>query len=824
MQSLPYLLAAAVTTTLAAAASSANFHLRRRWPAAAAATSGPARPLRTRRRTIAPLLAALCWIVLLPAPRSAWAQDLEDLGVLPADDSGEVGLGSLLDVIDVVVTATKKEQSVEQAPSIVSVIKAGELRENGYRSLADALRQVPGIYVRDDLIHPNIAMRGIDAGLRAWSRSIKVMINGQPIAYRGDTANWLGPELLPMEAVSRVEVVRGPSSTLYGANAFLGVVNVITRSGYRRNWATATVESGVAAAACADVNRRARAGEQVTDLCATAKTPLNPSLTSNLAIGHHLELTRRTTLDFLASAAVGYADRSGLMLPSTSPHFATSGPRYFDGSAESVSSKDDRDLWGSAFGQLSLTNESWGTLRLEGHYNEFARNGEFTDWGVLTHENRVGMRNWYVRLGHDRRLRVLPLTYRLQVSLAGGGHTGANHLQIAQGNPFWVEKVGGYLGYDLNGEVTFDLTPALTLIAGTTLTQDFHDLPSIYSVEGGAAGAASVKLPSYVLGDVDFVNFAAFGQVLWTPVESLSLIAGTSFEQHNVYGRCTFSSCPGLNARLGASYSLIRRSELSLYSKLLYGSSFKAPPAELLYGTPYVLSGISGNLRLDPEVAHTFEAALGSGILLFERELRLDVLVNGFLNLVNGKVEYVQAGNFTRAENSSDLRTIGVESGLRARLREQLSAYLNFSWQQTATRACLLADVSLCQRQAEMNPLYPTTLLSFGAAYRLPALKLRASLYGAYVARRWASQANRAENVPFAGGGGFDSKAYRLPSYLLLNLVLSTPSLSWGPLRRTAFSVGAYNLLNSGLVEPGFGGIDTPGLGLTALASVRQRF
>lgn len=753
----------------------------------------------------------------------ALGQDLEDLGVLPADDSAEVSLGGLLDVIDVVVTATKKEQSVEQAPSIVSVIKAGELRENGYRSVADALRQVPGIYVRDDLIHPNIAMRGVDAGLRSWSRSIKVMLNGQPISYRADTANWLGPELVPLEAISRIEVVRGPSSTLYGANAFLGVVNVITRRGYRQNWATATVESGVAVAACADVNRRARAGEQTRNLCDAAPAPLKPALTGNLALGHHLELTSSTTLDFLATAAVGYSDRSGLLLPATSPHFATSGPRYFNGTVESVTSRDDTDYWGSAFAQLSLNNERWGTLRLEGHYNEFARHGEFTDWGVLTHENRVGMRNWYVRIAHDQRLRVLPLSYRLQLSLAGGGQTGANHLQIAAGNPFWVEKVGGYLGYDLSGELSYDPTPRLTLIAGTTLTQDFHDLPSIYTVETATAAGPGLRLPSYLLGSVDFVNFAAFGQLLWTPIDSLSLIAGTSFEQHNVYGRCSWSSCPGLNGRLGASYSLLRTSELSLYSKLLYGSSFKAPPAELLYGTPYVLSGISGNLRLDPEVAHTFEAALGSGALLFGRDLRLDLLVNGFLNFVNGKVEYVQAGNFTRAENSSDLQTLGVESGLRARLHETASAYFNFSWQRTATRACLLDNASLCQRQAEMNPLYPAALLSFGAAYRLPALRLRASLYGAYVGRRWASQSNRAENVPFSGGGGADAKAYRLPAYLLLNLVLSTPSLRRGVFQRTAFSLGLYNLLNTSVVEPGFGGIDTPALGLTALASVRQR-
>src|SRR5258706_4942846 len=55
------------------------------------------------------------------------------------------------------------------------------------------------------------------------------MIDGQPMAFRADTTSLLGPEMIPIDLVERIEVLRGPASALYGANAFFGAVNVITR-------------------------------------------------------------------------------------------------------------------------------------------------------------------------------------------------------------------------------------------------------------------------------------------------------------------------------------------------------------------------------------------------------------------------------------------------------------------------------------------------------------------------------------------------------------------------------------------------------------------
>ena len=65
-------------------------------------------------------------------------------------------------------------------------------------------------------------------GLGAESGVIKVMIDGRSVAYRTTSGNWLGVELIPLESVAQIEIIRGPASALYGADAFLGVVNIIT--------------------------------------------------------------------------------------------------------------------------------------------------------------------------------------------------------------------------------------------------------------------------------------------------------------------------------------------------------------------------------------------------------------------------------------------------------------------------------------------------------------------------------------------------------------------------------------------------------------------
>src|SRR5438046_1575814 len=142
------------------------------------------------------------------------------------DAVSDLDLVKLLNVE--VSTASKTSESVEDAPAVITVVTRDEIRRWGYQTVAEVLSHTVGFYLVDDDILPNASVRGVSGGLGAESGGIKVMIDGRSVAYRSTSGNWLGVELIPLESVEQIEIIRGPASALYGADAFLGVVNIIT--------------------------------------------------------------------------------------------------------------------------------------------------------------------------------------------------------------------------------------------------------------------------------------------------------------------------------------------------------------------------------------------------------------------------------------------------------------------------------------------------------------------------------------------------------------------------------------------------------------------
>ena len=83
----------------------------------------------------------------------------------------------------------------------------------------------------DDHVFIDVGIRGVHAGLRGMSRILKVLIDDHPVAFRPTSGSLLGLEMIPIRAIDRIELIRGPASALYGANAFLGVLQIVTRRG-----------------------------------------------------------------------------------------------------------------------------------------------------------------------------------------------------------------------------------------------------------------------------------------------------------------------------------------------------------------------------------------------------------------------------------------------------------------------------------------------------------------------------------------------------------------------------------------------------------------
>jgi len=173
------------------------------------------------------LLSRRVWLVsiaislFLAVTGSVYAQQ-------PAD-ADALSLEELLNVK--VYSASKYEQKAVEAPSSISVITGDEIRKYGYRTVQEALRSLNGFYVQNHGSYSTIGVRGFAPPGDSNGR-ILYLVNGHAINNNVDDSAPVENDFpVDMDLVDRIEVVRGPSASLYGADAFFGVVNVITRTG-----------------------------------------------------------------------------------------------------------------------------------------------------------------------------------------------------------------------------------------------------------------------------------------------------------------------------------------------------------------------------------------------------------------------------------------------------------------------------------------------------------------------------------------------------------------------------------------------------------------
>ena len=176
-----------------------------------------------------PVSALLIGSVLISASFAA-AQQPTPPPPKAAVDQSTMDLEQLMK-IEIVVAGSKRAQQSREVASFVSVVSAADIREHGYRTLADVLRTLPGFYVSNDRNYSYIGVRGFSRP-GDWNSRILLLLNGlrtndnvYDLAYYGEEFS------VDVDLIERVEVIRGPGSALYGSNALFAVINVVTRSG-----------------------------------------------------------------------------------------------------------------------------------------------------------------------------------------------------------------------------------------------------------------------------------------------------------------------------------------------------------------------------------------------------------------------------------------------------------------------------------------------------------------------------------------------------------------------------------------------------------------
>lgn len=221
------------------------------------------------------------------------------------------------DLGTVVFTANRRETELRYAPAAVSVITRNEIERRGGSSIAELLRDVPGVQIDESSIPglKRIRISGEDA------RRSLVLIDGQETT---DHTTYGPPMLIDPALIDRIEVVRGPQSVLYGSRAIGGVINIITKKPVKRplgvevgsGYDTSTrgyFANGLASGAIENFNYRLFAGrtEDFTRITPSGALP-------NTYYGTGSFDARVGYDDGRHSIALGY-DRFGLSSQSSTP-------------------------------------------------------------------------------------------------------------------------------------------------------------------------------------------------------------------------------------------------------------------------------------------------------------------------------------------------------------------------------------------------------------------------------------------------------------------------------------------------------------------------
>lgn len=567
---------------------------------------------------------------LVSLPALAQSSDEEELAMSYGDKS-------------FVSIATGSRVPTTRAPAVATVITTEDIAAIGATDLDEILETVPGLHVAREtqLYAPVYVVRGINIG---FNPQVLLLINGVPqtTVYTGNRgAGWGG---LPVENIARVEVIRGPGSALYGADAFSGVINVITKTAGEIDGTEVGVRAG----------------------------------SFNTRDGWMLHGGKWGAVDVAGYLRVGSTDgaRSTIRADAQTAFDALNGTQA---SLAPGPVDNDRDY---VDGMLDLSLDKW---RMHVDYRERKLGAGTGIASALDPTGRSYSQNIGADLRYDDKAIAPDLGISLQASLMhykefsdatlfpAGTRLNPSGPVFADGmigNPDKWEQHGRlnasatYTGF-MDHRVRLGLGWEKEEVYRTNETKNFDAATYLPIGTGSVADVIDVTQSAPFMEPHGRYKRYVYAQDEWSLAADWTLTAGIRHDRYSDFGSTT-------NPRL----ALVWDAAYNVTGKLMYGTAFRAPSMSELYAINNPV--VKGNPDLKPETIRTLEAAL-----TWQPLSRLQLGMNVFHYEMDDIIRLV---NFAY-QNTGRQTGRGLEFEVEWELSKTLRLSGNYAYQRSVDKA-----------------------------------------------------------------------------------------------------------------------------------------
>jgi outer membrane receptor protein involved in Fe transport len=535
--------------------------------------------------------------------------------------------------IEEVTAASRVAESVEDAPSSVTIITGQELRAMGYPTLADALRGVRGIYVGNDTSYDIVGIRGFSRPGDYGSR-VLVLLDGHPLNDNYVGQSYFGYDgRVDLADIERIEIVRGPGSVVYGTGAFLGVINLTTRT----RAAPTHTEAGITAA-----------GNGV----------------GAARVMQQLQISPDAGIWTSVSAAHG------------------GGADYFFQEFASDPATGGNSRGNDGFDAGNVTGRAWYKwATLQWYLNSRNKNLPSGEFGTIFGDSRLH----FIDTRGTLELRLEP-----QVAKPIEWLTRA-HVDLYNFDDFLPTLVeqGGNATETFRGQwagveqrIAYKWKSLLRITVGGELQDDFKAVQSGTSAGGVSAGVTTAPVTYLAPVNRSFQVGAGYGSIDFTPVRQLKVTGGARYDYYSNFGG-------SLNPRVAVILKPYEAGNI----KAMFGKAFRAPSVyEHYYDASTQLPGDCA--VVEPKTACLSQASLKpesvySGELELVHHFRptLSATLAGYTNYITDIINLAGGGTESSPNEyvniTNPIQTYGGEVEVRRDWRDGWMASVSYSYQDT---------------------------------------------------------------------------------------------------------------------------------------------